>query len=177
VATPKDYHRQISDLGLDKLTISASSAAEAKASMTPVRSLQQQLRQIKRYIDQDMKTIRAEYRDKSSTAASSSSSLLSAFGKRKLAGQVRADAKRRLSAQRDQQLKPYENLKLTIDDVLFQLDSAKLQLSDYIQEATAEKQAERTVGGGAKPTAFCPECGNEVDPSDKFCPLCGRKLN
>ena len=183
MTTPKEYRRQLSELGLDHMEIFVSSLAEAKAALAKVRSLQKQLRQIKRNINLDMKAIRAEYRRRASTAAAGSSAIASLFGKRKLAGQMRADEKRRLNAERDRKLSPYEDLKLTIDNLLVQMDAAKIRLGDLIEKAKAEKQmqkqtlmARKTTSRGGVSTKFCPQCGQAVDQSDRFCRKCGHGL-
>lgn len=183
MTTTTEYRHQISELGLDRMEIRASSLAEAKASLTKVRSLQKQLRQIKRNINLDMKAIRAEYRQMTSTAAGTSSTIVGLFGKRKLAGQMRADKKRRLNAERDRKLAPYDTLKLTIDDLLTQMDDAKAQLQNFIEEAKAEEpaqkqasEARKAASRGGVSTSFCPQCGHATDESDKFCRGCGHGL-
>jgi hypothetical protein len=184
MASPEEYRRQIKELGLDRMEIRASSLAEAKAALTKVRGLQKQLRQIKRNINLDMKAIRAEYRQKSSSAGAGSSAVLTVLGKRKLAGQARADAKRRLSTERDRKLAPYANLKLMIDDLLTQMDNAKVQIEGFIEEAKAEDQAQKQAAKAQKtaaregaPVSFCPQCGLAVvEQSDRFCRQCGHGL-
>jgi len=132
---------------------------------------------MKRNVNLEMKTIRSAYRERMSTAASTSAGIVTLFGKRKLAGQLRADEKRRLSRERDKALRPYENVKLTIDDLLVQMDSAKTKLEVFIEEAKTEEQAKKQA---AKPKSasgsYCPECGASVGKSDKFCRECGRAL-
>ena len=184
MTSPEEYRRQIKELGFDRMEIRASSLAEAKAALTKVRSLQKQLRQIKRNINLDMKAIRAEYRQKSSDAAAFSSAFLTGVGKRKAAGKRRADAKRRLQAERDRKLAPYDNLKLMIDDLLTQMDNAKVQIGSFTEEAKAEEQAQKRTAKARKtaacegaPVSFCPQCGQAVvDQSDRFCRQCGHKL-
>jgi hypothetical protein len=125
------------------MEISASSISEAKEALSLARDAQKQLRGLKREVNQDMKAIRAEYRQKSANAASGTSAVLTIAGKKKLAGQARADAKRRLRRERDAVLKPYEDVKLVIDDMIDQLDGAKTQLQAFIDEIKAEEEAER----------------------------------
>jgi len=169
--TPEEYYSQIKELGLDHLERHVSSPVEAKATLTKLRSLQKQLRQIKRNINLNMKAIRAEYRERASTAAAMSSTVVSLLGKRKLAGQMRADEKRRLSAERDRRLESYDRLKLMIDELLTEMDAAKVQLDNFIEEAKAEKKAQEQAAN------FCPQCGQAIDQSDKFCRSCGHRVN
>lgn len=139
-AVKPDDSQQILGLGLDGMEISASSVAEAKSALSRVRNLQKQLRQIKRNVNLDMKTIRAEYQQKMSTAASTSSGILTLFGQRKMAGTIRADQKRRLGQERDRALQPYQSINLQIDHLLVQLDSVKLQIDEFIEAKKAAEQ-------------------------------------
>jgi hypothetical protein len=183
MTSAEQYRHQISALGLDEMRLQASSLAEAQAALDNVRSLRKQLLQIKRNINLDMKTIRAEYQQRSSSAAAGSSAVMSLLGKRKLAGSLRADEKRRLSVERDRKLAPYDNVKLTIDDLLTQMEGGKTQLGEFIEEAKAEAQAAKVTSDGRKPvtpaktsTKFCKQCGKAVGMSDKFCRDCGTRL-
>jgi len=124
-----------------------------------------------------MKAIRAEYRQRTSTAAATSSTIVSLLGKRKLAGQMRADEKRRLIAERDRRLTPYDTVKLQVDDLLVKTDGAKALFDDFIEIAKAELQAQKSASPEEASANFCPECGQTVmDQSDKFCRKCGHRL-
>lgn len=148
--SPQEYEHQLERLGLKEIKIQASNIPEAKEALQQVREAQRQLRQIKQAVNLDMKDIRANYRNERGGAASTSSALVTAFGKRKLAGQMRADAKRQLSREEEQVLKPYEQLKLIIDNQLIQLDTAKGKLDAFIngikvEEQTAKQSVEDTL--------------------------------
>ena len=56
-------------------------------------------------------------------------------------GSIRADEKRRLSSNRNKAIEPYENLKLSIDDMITQIESGKIRFEKYISEnkTTSEK--------------------------------------
>ena len=187
MSSPDRYRRQIKDLGLDRMRIKASTIAEAKEFLREIRRLQKELRQIKRNINLDIKAYRAEYRRRSSSAASTSSAVLSLFGKRRTAGRLRAEEKRRLARERDRAIAPYESLKLTIDDLIVQLDSAKDQLQIFIEQTRAEEQMKKQQmktqqkkskqkTSTDKSSKYCPECGSLVAKSDKFCRECGSRL-
>ncbi len=177
MASAQEYRRQIKNLGLERLEIQASSSTEAKEVLRKLRALQKELRQIKKNINLDMKGIRAVYQQRMSTAAATSSTVVSLFGKRKLAGQLRADEKRRLRMERDRKLQPYESIKLAIDGILTQIDNAKIKLQAFIEEVKTKEQAKKET---AKPKSasknYCPQCGAQVSKSDKFCRECGHML-
>lgn len=129
--TPTDYRR---DLDPYNVKLSIGSVAEAKATIKDLVQSQKALRQIKKEIDLDIKTIRAGYASRMSTAGAGASNVLTIFGQRKAAGSARADAKRKLKAEQDRQIAPYQQVKLTIDDMINQMDRAKIQLQNYITE-------------------------------------------
>lgn len=196
MADPREYKRQVRECikqiqasvspfqqRIERIGVSSSSLAEARAVLSQLRNIQKQLRQIKRNINLDMKAIRAEYSQKSSTAASMRSAFLRGAGKRGKAGQVRADAKRRLAAERDHKLAPYESLKLQIDDLLTKMDSGKAMVETFVDTAKTELQAQERASRDQSTTSreeasakFCSQCGQPVDQSDTFCRECGHRL-
>ena len=177
MASEEEYRQQVSDLGVDRMKIEASSLAEGKAAIANVRRLQKELRHIKRNINLEMKTIRAGYKPMIAEAGTSGWTGLLGGGK------LRASAKRRARAMRDSKLAPYDQVKLMIDDLIVQLDGAKLQLQDFMAEAKAEEKAQKeTAKAKAAPKEvdvdkrFCPQCGKAIDATDVFCRWCGHRL-
>lgn len=154
-----------------EMRVSYESVPEAKSAKNKIVSAEEKLRLIKRRISQDMKAIRAEYRESIGSAGQGAGNLLVQFtaGKR-AASKMRAAEKRQLRAERDNRLEPYESVKLAIDDVLIQTRDAKRQLDDFIAEARAEVKAKE---GGSE---FCPQCGHSVEKDDRFCRECGHQL-
>jgi hypothetical protein len=61
MGSAEEYRQQVSDLGLGRMQIEASSLAEGKAALARVRKLQRALGQIKRSVDLGMKIIGAAY--------------------------------------------------------------------------------------------------------------------
>ncbi|MCO6452603.1 MAG: zinc ribbon domain-containing protein [Caldilineales bacterium] len=183
MASAQEYRQQLSELGLDDMEIRVSNAVEAKDTLVKIQQLQKDLRQIKRNINLDVKLINAAYREKSAGAAANTSAVLSIFGKRKMAGQLRANEKRRLANERGSIIGQYEGVKLSIDDLLVQMDGIKVELQSYIQEAKEEAMSPKQTATEKKTQLppdiqlrFCPQCGSQVSPQDKFCRECGRQL-
>ena len=184
MTSASEYRRQLSGQGLDRLKFSASNLVEAKAVLVKIREAQGMLRQMKRSINVDMKQIRSEYAQRAVSAASGTSAVLALLGKRGAAGRVRADEKRRLGHERDRELAPYNDLKLSIDDMLAQLGGAKLRTESFIEELKAEELAERQKAAKPKASseararkAHCPECGDAVEAGDRYCRKCGSLLS
>lgn len=177
MVSAQDYLQRVLDLGIEHLDIQADSEAEAREWLRKVRQLERELRQIKREINVDVKAIRTDYKVRIANAAATPSDIMSLFGKRKLAGQMRAAEKRRLSQERDNFISGYDHVKLIIDDVLAQLGGAKDEIQQYIQEQKQERQEQKT--GGVQNRAegrYCPQCGIGVGKTDRFCRGCGTPL-
>jgi len=134
VATADEYLKELSDRGLDKISIGWDTVAEAKTGLAQLRQKQAELRQIKKRINLDMSQVRASYQQKMASAGSGGAAVFSLFGKRRSGSSYRADAKRRLRAERDRVLRAYSDIKVAIDDALLQGDAAKLQLQQWIEE-------------------------------------------
>lgn len=138
MATVKEYQNRIAAaLGAQKwgakmaVSWNYDDAAGARLVLKDLRLKQKELRQIKKEINYDTKAIRQSYQEK--IAAVGSGAGLSGFliGKQRAAS-MKADQKRKLSKQRDQAIAPYNDLKLTIDRALHQMDGAKLEIEQYI---------------------------------------------
>jgi hypothetical protein len=137
MSSPQSYKQKLKDLGLmgnSGLSLSAGSVSEAKQGLLELKSLQAELKNIKREIDVDIKQIRLDYQEKMKWQATGASLVPSLFGKRGLAGRARADVKRSVVNERDQVIREYQQVKITIDDLLVQLEKAKLQFLQYIEQ-------------------------------------------
>ena len=113
---------------------SVSSIKEAAPKKRKIVLQQKQLRQVKREINNDMKAIRANYRNKSNAVRPSGSvsfvGLL--FGRKSFAKDDVARQKREIKSSQASMLAPYDEAKFVIDKLITQLDSAKLQIQDYV---------------------------------------------
>ena len=118
-----------------RLALDISSVTEAQIQKKKFVQQQKHLRQIKREINQDMRYIRDAYKDASADVQPSSVSIFAGlFGKRGISKSDVAQQRRDLRQRRDNTLEPYNDAKLTIDDLLIQIDGAKLALTEYIND-------------------------------------------
>jgi len=172
--TISEYTNHIDNLDIEgNLNKTISSIEEAKEIQKLCIDYQKNLRQIKKSIGLDIKTIRLEYKDKIANAGSTLGGVLSLFGKRRIGGSIRADAKRGMTKERDSVISPYEELKLVIDNYIYSIDDIKNQLKEYIVE---EKEKSKTIP--IKSTdKFCTSCGSKLEKSHKFCAHCGAKID
>lgn len=137
---PRDYIRKINALGIGKLKESkVRNRSDAQNLLKEIRNMQKGVRQIKKEMNLEIKTIRQEYRGKLSTAGSGSAFVMGLLGKKGAARSIRASAKRGVAQERDQRIAPYEELKVKIDGMLVQMDRLKLQLEQYIQKENMKK--------------------------------------
>jgi len=130
MASADQYRQQFLQLKWDDLKIEGSSFTLEllKERKSMLRLRQSELRQIKRCIDMDIKAIRAEFSIAASRESANSHTWTTILAGRGAAGKLRADQKRRLSIKRDQLIAPYESLKLTIDQLLTDLESVRMGL-------------------------------------------------
>jgi hypothetical protein len=125
---PEAYTRKINDLELGTLREKkVQCKADAEKVLRQTKDFQRRLNQIKREINLEMKSIRSEYKERRTKAGEGFSGVLTLVGQRKLAGSVRADAKRQMTKERDQVLVQYDKVKLHIDSLLTQLNRLKIQ--------------------------------------------------
>jgi hypothetical protein len=139
MATAQEYHDKLEKLTneIGSTSYDIGTVQEAKAALADVRIRQKELRQVKRDINFDLKQIRTEYKAKAETAGSGASLLFSVLGSRGSARSHRASARRGVRAERDRMLKPYEQAKSVIDELILALDKAKLQIQNFIDEEKA----------------------------------------
>lgn len=181
MASPDEYRSYLAELGLENLELSVSNVTEATAALRECGRLLKLLRQAKRNVNQDIRELREEYRRRISSAGEGVSTLVGLFGKRGAAGRIRAESKRAERRERDRVLAPYQEVKLRMDDLVTQLQNAKLQLQGYVEQKKAEEasvgeQDSISADDGAE-AAFCPQCGKGVGPEDRFCRQCGANLS
>lgn len=173
-----EYTHQIENIDIsEKLEQTISTSAEAKELLKLCRDYQKQLRQIKKSVGLDIKSIRVEYKDKIVNAGSVLGGAFSLFGKRGMGGSIRADAKRGMTKERDSVISPYEELKLVIDNYIHGIDDAKNQLDGFIVDFK-EKEAEEKVNSKLAQSlgSFCTSCGAQIVKTHKFCSQCGSKI-
>jgi hypothetical protein len=139
VTEPEVYMERIGDIlgdefadGKLQLWLDVSSVDDANLQKKKIGQQQEQLRQIKGEIDQNMDYIHAGYKETSAAVKPSNPSFMGdLFGRR---SKDIAQQKRNLSHGEEIALEPFNKVQLTIDDLLTQLDDAKLTLTDYINE-------------------------------------------
>lgn len=95
-----------------------------------------ELNQIKREANQTMKEIRTVYKERIANAGSSGGALLGLFGKRGAGRSYAANAKRSERDRRDRELEPYNTVKLAIDDLVVQIERAKINVQKEVDSIT-----------------------------------------
>jgi len=136
--SPQDYANRIKALGLDKLEINIRNLQEAKTTNAQLRVLKKQLQQIKKEIAVDIKTIKAKYQAQIPQAGSGGGGFLrtvGVFGVKGMKGQAKqyqALAKQDLRNRQHKELDPYERVKLTVDDLITQIDATLIKINAYI---------------------------------------------
>jgi len=108
--------------GAISLTFHWDTAPEGKKLLAQMRQMQRELWHIKRGVNQTIKELRSAFKERSSNVEAD---LLSTFaGKRR----------RELRRQQEDELEPFEAIKLAIDSGLLQLDRLKLEVQTWLAE-------------------------------------------
>lgn len=138
---PKEYLERLEKLNLEKYdSVKLTSLSEAKQMLAKIKTDEDMLRQTKREINLELKTIRNEYRNKIADAGTGGAAMFSLFGKRKAGSSYKASQKRAVQNERDKMIAPYEKIKTVIDQELIILDDLKLQITNAIEEFKSEQQ-------------------------------------
>jgi uncharacterized SAM-dependent methyltransferase len=103
----------------------ADSELEVKEGIKLCNSLIREIRTIKSDLNLEIKSIRNRYSQENSKIASKNYSLTGLIFGRSTPGRLRADNKRQLSLKLRNAISPYENLKLTADDLINQIANIK----------------------------------------------------
>lgn len=131
----QEHQQDLTDRGLWKFSADIDSPESAKAAKAQVVLQQKQLRLAKKEVGLSMQAIRADFAHRAQTAGSTGSTVLQVFGKRGKAGSWRAAAKADLRLERDRVLAGYQDLKHAIDAALIELDAAKIQIAEYLNNS------------------------------------------
>jgi len=142
ITTEEAYKERIEDiLGGEfvndqlRLEIDIDNVKDARNLHKRLILQQKQLRQVKRDVNADMKTIRAHYKTLSDNAQPTGGSIfMGLFGKKGGMRSSVADQRRKLRYERDDMLAPYDGVKQTVDDIITQMDLAKLNIKEWIEE-------------------------------------------
>lgn len=113
-----------------KITLRLDNPQSVKLQVKQINLAQKQLRAIKKEINA---TIRGINQQASQSGTDRLVSVgLNIFGKRKLAGRVRAETRRAIEREKKSARQPYMELKDAIDRVILEGDQLKLQAEEYL---------------------------------------------
>ena len=136
---PKGYQNDVENIlgesftddGRLKLSFEYDTVPEARLALKNLRFIQKQLRQVIKSVNQDMRLIRAKYKAERESI-SDSGTLTGLFLGKRFAGRERQRKKTGLAQLQKNELIPYENVKNTIDQILLQIEGAKLEMENFI---------------------------------------------
>lgn len=113
-----------------QLTLTLDNPKSVKLQVKQITLAQKQLRAIKKEINAVIRNINQQ------TSQSSADSLLSVgldiFGKRKLAGRMRAETRRMMEREKKEARQPYLDLKDDVDRLILEGDKLKLKAEEYL---------------------------------------------
>ncbi len=130
--TPAQYRHQLSGLDFTILDKPLAGKAEAAAALPGIIALQNHLQQIEQGINMEMHVIHNQYQAKLSAAEAGSSGRIMVSAKRRVGSSQRANEEAHLTAERDEKINPYQEIKKATADLLARVEAVR---------STAEKLA------------------------------------
>ena len=115
------------------LAATLKNVSQAKLVKNQLSLAQKQLRQVKKEINETIKTIRLEFNAKSENAGSGGKLILSLLGQKGAGKSYGAASKKLVKAKKEVEINPYEQVKTIIDKYLLAYDELKLKIDDYIE--------------------------------------------
>lgn len=113
-----------------KISLTLDSAKSVKLQVKQISLAQKQLGAIKKELNASIRRINQQATQSSSDSMVSFG--LDVFGKRKLAGTVRAETRRAIERQKKIARQPYLELKEMIDSLILEGDRLKLSAEEYL---------------------------------------------
>ncbi len=114
----------------NRLTLELDSTISVKLQIKNINLLQKQLRVIKKEVNTIIKSINQDASQSNTDTVLSFG--LDVFGKRRLAGTVRAETRKQLQRQKKDDRQPYIEIKDWIDQIILEEDRLKLVAEEYI---------------------------------------------
>lgn len=127
--SPKVYQKQIRDLGIEGMIISAGDAEEANIVLDKLNTIESVLIRIRYNIRMDTRAIRREYLKK-----------IKKEEQKRRSRHDKTKKKGHLMHERDMKVTPYEAIELVIDDYLRQITDAKNYIVNYVMISLQEEE-------------------------------------
>lgn len=124
--TAAQYQHQLAGLSLEVLDQPLTSKADAQEALPKIVAIQDQLQQIEQGINLDLHVMRSQYQARIASAeAGGGSSRIMVSAKRRMGGSQRAGEEARLTAERDEKVAPYQDLKTKVVEILVKVGAAR----------------------------------------------------
>ncbi|MDI6724295.1 MAG: hypothetical protein QMD61_06575 [Methanobacterium sp.] len=128
--SPKVYHKQISELGIEGMVVHAENADEASDLLDELQNIEEILIRIRFNVRIDIRAIRKEYMEKIKNAEKSSET----FNSKQKIEKSKLKEKKDLIIERDLKIASYETIEHTVEDYLIQINNSKVYLDSIIRE-------------------------------------------
>ncbi|NES97445.1 MAG: hypothetical protein F6K32_19935 [Desertifilum sp. SIO1I2] len=129
-----DIQNQIFQLSRE-ITLSLDTPQSVKLQIKQINLLIKKLKALKKEVNLSITQINQQAAQ--STPDSLVSVSLDLFGKRKLAGQMRASARKAIQAEKVSLRQPYIDTKETIDRIILEAEQLRLQAQEYLLHHSA----------------------------------------
>jgi len=123
--TAAQYQHQLSELSLDILDMALTSKTEAQEALPKIIAVQNQLQQIEQGINLELHVMRSQYQARIAGAEAGGSSRIMVSAKRRIGSSQRANEEARLTAERDEKVAPFQDLKSKVAELLVKAGGAR----------------------------------------------------
>ncbi len=124
--TAAQYQHQLSGVSLEVLDQPLTTKADAQEALPKIIAVQNQLQQIEQGINLELHVMRSKYQSRIASAeAGGGSSRIMVSAKRRMGGSQRASEEARLTAERDEKVAPFQELKSKVADILEKAGAAR----------------------------------------------------
>lgn len=125
-------------LEIGQIQFPADNKEDVESSLAEFKVLLKELRNMKLEINREIKAIRYDYKIEYDRISNSNHFIAGWLFGRSTPGKIRAERKRHLKLQLQNEIRPFEDLKFTIDDVIHQIQEHKrgweLMRKEYVEE-------------------------------------------
>ena len=129
---PKNYRKQLFDLGIEGMEIDVSTIDNAMVTLNELNEIEKVLKSIRYNVRTDIRRIRLDYMAKFQEVDKSANKKSGLFGRKKSVSKI-VQEKKMLTKERNLTIATYDVVENTIDDYLDQIENSRYYIKNSIQ--------------------------------------------
>jgi hypothetical protein len=129
---PKNYRKQLLDLGIEGMEVDVSTIDHAMETLNRLKEMENILKKIRYNIRADIRKIRLDYMTKLKEVDESADTKKGLFSRKKSVSKITQE-KKNITKERNLTIATYDVVENTIDDYLDQIEQSKYYIKNSIQ--------------------------------------------